>query len=116
MKDLSIDIENDTRMKLSTSMMRAQTISNNNKGNNTVEVSLQDYELNKDEYLYLIIPNGRVHLWGWIDFTQDVNGISVDYKTEGNVILYKIIKTDRPINPLILKKYGLMILDERHLD
>ncbi|WP_160674721.1 hypothetical protein [Clostridium sp. C8-1-8] len=57
---------------------------------------------------------GKVHLWGWIDFKSSINARIIDYKTEGNYIRWIEFQTNISDDSLnkILEEYGLKIVTE----
>lgn len=57
---------------------------------------------------------GKVHLWGWMDFKSSINAQIIDYKTEGNYINWIEFQTDINTDTLIkiLDEYELKIFTE----
>ena len=50
---------------------------------------------------------GKLHLWGWQEFKEAIDGDIVDYETNGNVILSITYVVSTLPNYDIFKKYGL---------
>lgn len=50
---------------------------------------------------------GKLHLWGWQEFKEEIDGDIVDYETNGNIILSITYVVSTLPNDDILKKYGL---------
>lgn len=40
------------------------------------------------------MPKDRLHLWGWVDFREKVNGRLIEYKSKDSKIIYEIIETN----------------------
>lgn len=57
---------------------------------------------------------GKLHLWGWMDFKSSINAKIIDYKTEGNYIHWIEFETDIDSDALMktLDEYGLKIVIE----
>lgn len=55
--------------------------------------------------------SGRMHLWSWLDFKQEIEGQIVDYEVSKNVIYSITLKTDMPKEEAIkiAKSYGLRL-------
>ena len=51
--------------------------------------------------------NGKMHLWGWIDFKIAVNGNIISYGTTGSNINYLILEVEKPIDKKICKEFGV---------
>ncbi|HEX9025233.1 MAG TPA: hypothetical protein VF839_02100 [Clostridium sp.] len=108
-KDISVDQEN--------------SISNENMLQNEIDINLEEinieYENEKitlKQYLnitnnriYLIAPKDRLHLWGWVNFREKVNGRLLEYKSKDNKIIYQIIETNYEITLEQLNEFGLYI-------
>lgn len=53
---------------------------------------------------------GDLHLWGWTDFKQEIEGVIIEYDTTGNIINSITYEVENEIDSSILKKYGLMAI------
>ncbi|EKQ54570.1 MULTISPECIES: hypothetical protein [unclassified Clostridium] len=73
--------------------------------------SLKKYNKRRNNRIYLIKPKDSLHLWGWIDFREKINGRLLEYATKDNRILYQIIETKNEINLSILEEFDLYIGD-----
>jgi hypothetical protein len=51
--------------------------------------------------------SGKLHLWGWTNFKDEINGRIIDYNTFGNVINSITYEVDKEIKDGVLQKYGL---------
>jgi hypothetical protein len=52
--------------------------------------------------------SGTLHLWGWTNFKEEVNGSIMEYDTIGNTIKSITYEIEGEIDKNILKKYGLI--------
>lgn len=75
------------------------------------KISLKEYINKTNNRIYLIKPKDRLHLWGWIDFREKIDGRLLEYATKDNRILYQIIETKNEINLSILEEFDLYIDD-----
>jgi hypothetical protein len=51
--------------------------------------------------------SGKLHLWGWTNFKDEINGRIIDYNTTGNIINSITYEVEKEIKNEILQKYGL---------
>lgn len=56
---------------------------------------------------------GDMHLWGWTDFKEEINGKIIDYKTDRNVICWMEFESNEDFKYIdsLLEEYGLRIVD-----
>ena len=73
------------------------------------KISLKQYLNKTNKRVYLIVPKDRLHLWGWVDFKEKVNGRLLEYKSKDNKIIYQIIETNYEITIDQLNEFGLYI-------
>lgn len=51
---------------------------------------------------------GSLHIWGWTDFKEEINGRVIAYDTTGNIINSITYEVEKEIDKRVLKKYGLI--------
>lgn len=56
---------------------------------------------------------GNMHLWGWTDFKEEINGKIIDYKTDKNVICWMEFESNEDFKYIdsVLDYYGLMVVE-----
>lgn len=64
-------------------------------------------ELYLDKKNIKIKVTGKLHLWDWQEFKEEIHGDIVDYENNGNIILSITYVVSTLPNDYILKKYGL---------
>lgn len=77
------------------------------------EVLLNKYEKVDGKYIYILLPKNNLHLWGWTEFRKKAEARLLDYKTEGNIILYQVIEVSNDISNELLEEFELIVLDKR---
>ena len=78
---------------------------------NNRKLLLSQYILMSNSYIYEIKAiEGTAHLWTWSDFKDEAKGKILSYKTEGNIIISKLMEFNKEIDLEILNKYGLEII------
>ena len=81
--------------------------------NKTVSIPLMTYINNSKKRIFLFVPmEGKVHLWDWENFRDEVGGKLLSYETKENLILSQLIEIDKSfcLTKDILEKYNLKIL------
>lgn len=60
---------------------------------------------------------GKIHIWGWIDFKTAINGTIIDYKTDGCIISWIDFETDEEPQYVerLLRQYGLRLCNNRSM-
>jgi hypothetical protein len=51
---------------------------------------------------------GKLHIWGWHDFKDAINGKIVDYSCIGSIVISIVYEVDAPISKDILSEYGVL--------
>ncbi|GKU25201.1 hypothetical protein [Clostridium folliculivorans] len=56
---------------------------------------------------------GNMHLWGWTDFKEEINGKIIDYKTDRNVICWMEFESNEDFKYIdsVLEDYGLSVVE-----
>lgn len=56
---------------------------------------------------------GNLHLWGWVELKEELNANLIDYKNNGNKIVYQILETKKSLTEddmkNIIKKFQIKI-------
>lgn len=52
---------------------------------------------------------GDLHLWGWTEFKERINGKLVDYDCDGLIIYSVTYEVDGPIDDKIIQEYGVTV-------
>lgn len=94
------------------SKYRNETINVFNNGKNYC-IPLMSYIKHSKNRIFLFAPlHGKVHLWDWSNFRDEVNGKLLSYETKENLILSQLIEIDKSILPTneLLEKYNLRII------
>lgn len=79
----------------------------------TVSLPLMTYINKSKQRIFLFAPiEGKVHLWDWGNFRDEVGGKLLSYETKENLILSQLIEIDKSFSLTkdILEKYNLKIL------
>ena len=75
------------------------------------QLLLSQYILMSNNYIYeLKAVEGTAHLWTWSDFKDEAKGKILSYKTEGNIIISKLMEFEKELDLELLHKYGLEIV------
>lgn len=78
-----------------------------------IKIKLSDYIKRSRKRIFLFAPlDGKVHLWDWTNFREEVSGRLLSYKTDNNLILFQIIEIDKniPLSFELLQKYNLKVI------
>lgn len=78
----------------------------------TIAVPLMTYIKMSKKMIFLFVPlKGKVHLWDWGNFRDEVGGKLLSYETKENLILSQLIEIDKSfaLKKDILEKYNLKI-------
>ncbi len=78
-----------------------------------IKIKLSDYIKRSRKRIFLFAPlDGKVHLWDWTNFRDEVNGRLLSYETDNNLILFQIIEIDKniPLSFELLHKYNLKVI------
>lgn len=122
---LNINLENLSKGEAS-SLIKALLYDNDEKLVNKRTLKIKTTPMIKEEFLYkykevnkkkLSCDNhylkvkykviGRLHLWVWESFKEEINGIIIDYDITGNSINSITYEVEKEIDDSILRKYGL---------
>lgn len=50
---------------------------------------------------------GKLHIWGWTDFKQAINGNIVSYESDGGIIISITYEVEKPINKKVFEEFGI---------
>ena len=79
----------------------------------TVSIPLMTYINRSKKRIFLFVPiEGKVHLWDWGNFRDEVGGKLLSFETKENLIINQLIEIDKSFHLTkdILEKYNLKIL------
>lgn len=110
-KEISIEQENLITEKDTTYKQIDFNLEEINVDYENEKIPLREYLSKTSRKVYLIVPKDRLHLWGWVEFKEKINGKLLEYKTKDNKILYQIIKTENDITVDQLDEFDLCIAD-----
>lgn len=110
-KEISIEQENLLTEKETTYKQIDFNLDDINVDYENEKIPLKEYLSKTSRKVFLIAPKNILHLWGWVEFKEKINGKLLEYKTKDNKILYQIIESDNDITSNQLDEFDLFITD-----